>query len=153
MDSATVKLKLARGASVSTDRMLTEDDSVRRGLDREDPKVEELVVQRAQRKAVGLDVGPAHVVPLDVRRFEACGCMSDAQVETADTASVFVGAQHTLPKGGIASPTFGGGVLGINRHAISERCGPIEIQAEGRRNIGMQGAWEAGIEYACRHGL
>ena len=67
VDRSSVELQLACHASVTADRMLAEHHAMLGRLDRERAQVEELVVKRAQRQPVGLDVRTADVVPLDVR--------------------------------------------------------------------------------------
>ena len=67
VDRAPVKLNLARHAPITADRVLAENHAMLRWLDGERPKIKELVVQRAQRKPVRLDVRPANVMPLNVR--------------------------------------------------------------------------------------
>ena len=58
-------------AAIAADRVLAEDHPVLGRIHRERAQVEQFVVQRAQGQAVGLDVRPADVVPLDVRGFQA----------------------------------------------------------------------------------
>ena len=54
-----------------TDQMLAEHHYVVGRADGECAEIENLVVQRAQGKAVLLDVRPAGLEPLDVRGFES----------------------------------------------------------------------------------
>ncbi len=51
--------------------VLAEDHSALNGLDRESAKIEELVMQCAQRQPVRLDVWPADVMPLNVSGLQS----------------------------------------------------------------------------------
>ena len=70
MDRSPVELVLACHAPANAGRMLAEHHAMLRRLDGERTQVEELAVERAQRQAIGLDVWPADVMPLDMRRFQ-----------------------------------------------------------------------------------
>ena len=58
VDRASMELKLALHSAAAAGRVLAEDRAVLGRFDGEHAQVEELVVQRAQRQAVGLDVRP-----------------------------------------------------------------------------------------------
>lgn len=91
---------------VAADGVAAEDDLVVLRQHGEGAQVEDLVVQRAEREAVGHHVRPAGLEPLDVRRFEADDVRAQAQVVPAHAAAVLVGEQHLLAEGGIAAAGF-----------------------------------------------
>jgi hypothetical protein len=63
---------------------------------RENAAIEKLVVRCAESEPVEFLVRAAGVVPLDMCRLQSHGNRSQADVEVADRAAVFVGAQHAL---------------------------------------------------------
>ena len=77
--------------------MAAEDDAQAFGLQRESTQVKQLVVQRAERQAVGLHIGPASGVPLNVRCLQPSRHIANAKVKPANAAAVLVGL--LMPKG------------------------------------------------------
>ena len=153
VDRTPVELQLARHATATADRMLAEDNAVLGRFDSKRPQVEELVVKRAQRQAVGFDVWPAHVMPLDVRGFQACWGQPDSQVEPAHAAPVLIGSQHTFAEPWIATAALCVGVDRRERCRLAEIERSVKVQAEAGRNVGMQGQREVRIQHARGHRL
>ena len=122
-----MKQQLAFHPAAAADGVLTENHSVFRGLDREHAQVKELVMQRTQGQAVGFDVRPTDVMPLDVRGLQPSRRMSDAQVEAADTAPVLVGTQHPLAKSWVTSAALDIGMVNSRRVHFAHFAGPVEI--------------------------
>ena len=145
VDRSSVKLQLTFDTTATADRMLAEDHAVFRRFEREHAQVEELVVQRAQRQAVGLDVRPTDVMPLDVRGLQARRRVSDAQVEPADAAPLLIGTQNPLAKSWVTPATFHTGVVRDWHRAFAHFACRIKIKTHGGGDVGVQGRREVCI--------
>src|SRR5262249_16336211 len=73
-------------------------DSKQSFEDSESPKVECLMMQDAQRKAVGFSLRAAGLIPADVSGVESDGDGAETDVESADSTPIFVGSEKTSPR-------------------------------------------------------
>ncbi len=143
-DRAPVELQFARHPPTTADRMLAEHHAMFGRLDCERAQVEQLVVQRALRQSVGLDVRPADVVPLDVRCLQTCGREPDAEVEPADAAPVLVGSQHLLPEAGVPATPLRVCGAGRGWRCLAHFARPVKVQSQAGHDVGMQRQREVG---------
>jgi hypothetical protein len=82
-------------------------------IDGERAEVEDLVVQGAKGDSVGLDVGTAGLVPLDVRCLNPDHNAANPKIKAAHSAAVFVGGEDPGPEGRVPARASGGlGVVG-----------------------------------------
>lgn len=125
VDGLPVKLQRTRHTAAAADGPLAEDDAMLRRLHGEHAQVEQLVVQRAQRQAVGFDVRPADVMSLDVRSLQARRHVAYTQVEATNAAPVLVGAQHALTKRGVAPASPVARVIDGQRCTVADLVWPV----------------------------
>ena len=89
--------------------------------DREGSCVEQFVVKDTERDAVPNLVRSTRLMPLDVRGVERHRPGTDADIEVAHRASVFVGPQHHRTKAGISHrAALPGGEFGIDTDRLED---------------------------------
>lgn len=104
-----------------------DDAAVVGGRQREGAFVEKLVVEYAEGDSVPDVVGTTRLAPLDVGGVERHRSAAEADVERANGAFLLVGAQHRVPKAGIAhTPRAREDAVGIDA---------TRLKAHGLKNV------------------
>lgn len=139
--------EFARVAADAGYHMLAEYDAMTDGFYREGTQIEELVMERTKGQPIGLFVGSAHVMPLDVSCLQASRHMTHPQVESADTASPLVGAQDAIAKTRVALATTDGQVR-VGGFGFLGAMGRFQIKTDSSSDVLVQSRGKVGIEHA-----
>lgn len=94
--------------------------------------VKKLVMKRAEGQAVDFRVRPPGLMPFDVGGFQGHRKMVDADIESADCATIFVS-----PKDSVAKSRVPGAVGG---------CGRCHVDTDGLENVFVNGVGEVGVQ-------
>ena len=95
--------------------------------------VEDLVMKRAEREAIGHSVWPAVLFPADVGSLERDILSAEPKIKTADRTAMLVGSDHVAAKPWVTSPSGAAG--GVSKRNLDRRQ---DVVVHGLREVSLE---------------